>query len=267
MFQGFVNSSYQRDGFGLLQTDDFDTYLGFFRYNRLHGPGLLLYRDGSLLYGSFRQGDLSGVGLTDNAHQLQLGLFTPRGMMGIGFEYNHQRRSWKMNRYHKGVSIETLNEETRDLEEGPPSMLSLEPAILKHFLQFKTNSLFDPQSPAAASCKDLVEDLNDFYLYDLGTCQFYGATIEGKHEGLGVLYDKQSKSLLEAGFYRDGVLDGYGLKIEKGSLREELGHYSHGRRDGLFYERYEGKAKIVLYSKGACDEKKGASLADISTSA
>ena len=37
IYQGFVNSSYQRDGFGLIQTENYETYLGFFKYNKIHG--------------------------------------------------------------------------------------------------------------------------------------------------------------------------------------------------------------------------------------
>ena len=31
-YQGFVNSSYQRNGFGLLLTSEYDFFAGFFRY-------------------------------------------------------------------------------------------------------------------------------------------------------------------------------------------------------------------------------------------
>lgn len=85
VYQGFVNSSYQRDGFGILQTDKFDTYIGFFRYNKIHGRGMIIYSDGSIIYGNFVHGKLEGIGLADNNHQLQIGTFREEGLIGIGF--------------------------------------------------------------------------------------------------------------------------------------------------------------------------------------
>ena len=105
VYEGFVNSSYQRDGFGMLQTEEFDTYIGFFKYNKIHGIGLIVYRDGSIIYGQFSNGKLSGIALTDNRHELQLGVFAHNEMKEIGFEYIHDKKEWRMNRYHKGVSI------------------------------------------------------------------------------------------------------------------------------------------------------------------
>lgn len=105
IYHGIVNSSYQRDGFGILMTDDYDTFLGYFRYNKLHGLGLIVYKDGGVIYGNFNNGQLEGITLSDNSHQLQVGSFYNNGMVGVGFEYNYDQSLWKMNRYHKGVAI------------------------------------------------------------------------------------------------------------------------------------------------------------------
>lgn len=88
-----------------MQTEDFDTYIGFFKYNKIHGTGLIIYKDGAMIYGTFHNGIICGLALIDNRKQLQIGNFSQQGMKGIGFEYILDKKLWKMNRYHKGVSI------------------------------------------------------------------------------------------------------------------------------------------------------------------
>lgn len=105
IYEGFINASYQRDGFGILQTNDFQTYIGYFKYNKLHGLGMVIYTDGSIIYGNFRNGEFQGIGLADNGLQLQIGTFKGPSMVGIGYEYSYKACGWKMNTYHKGVAI------------------------------------------------------------------------------------------------------------------------------------------------------------------
>ena len=64
IYNGFINSSYQRHGYGFLLTSDFDAFLGVFKFNQPHGQGLVFFRDGSILYGSFKKGQIEGVTLT-----------------------------------------------------------------------------------------------------------------------------------------------------------------------------------------------------------
>lgn len=64
------------------------------------------------------------------------------------------------------------------------------------------------------------EDVNKIYFHKLsdeGT--FFGAMLDGKYEGLGVLHDSAMKIVTEAGMYSEGKLLGYGIKIEKGYSR------------------------------------------------
>lgn len=127
IYQGEVNRSYQRDGFGILLTEDFEAYIGFFKYNKPHGLGLIVYGDGSMIYGFFKAGLLEGIGLTDNGHQLQIGTLKDAMVAGIGYEYNYQGHGWKMSSYHRGVPIDTLREESLALSERAPNMLTLQP--------------------------------------------------------------------------------------------------------------------------------------------
>ena len=53
IYAGQLNSSYQKDGFGILQTFNFDTYLGFWRCNKAEGRGLVLLSSGVIIYANF----------------------------------------------------------------------------------------------------------------------------------------------------------------------------------------------------------------------
>ena len=100
------------------------------------------------------------------------------------------------------------------LDEGIPEMLSLEPSFLQHFIRYQTRRYFNPS--AGDTPGPTVEDINDFYVHDIGEhFTFFGPTIEGKYEGLGLLYDQTQKGVIEAGFYKDGLLDGYGMRSDK----------------------------------------------------
>lgn len=43
IYYGEINKSYQREGFGILQTIEFDTYFGFWKNGKAEGVGLIVY--------------------------------------------------------------------------------------------------------------------------------------------------------------------------------------------------------------------------------
>jgi hypothetical protein len=54
IYQGEVNQSYQREGFGIQQTIDFQTYFGWWKNNKANGLGLIIYPNSNILYGNFK---------------------------------------------------------------------------------------------------------------------------------------------------------------------------------------------------------------------
>lgn len=71
-----MNKSSQKEGFGILQTLQFDTYLGFFHNNKAEGVGLLVARDGRHIYGTFLKDEPHGVAITNDGAMLRIGVFT-----------------------------------------------------------------------------------------------------------------------------------------------------------------------------------------------
>lgn len=105
IYYGKVNNSYQKDGFGILQTLDFDTYLGYWRNNKTEGLGLVVLANGTIIYANFNRDVIDGLAIIDDGDLLVCGIYRNRMIVGVGFEYNHGLKVWKMNRYHKGIAI------------------------------------------------------------------------------------------------------------------------------------------------------------------
>ncbi len=93
----------------MQQTSDFHTYIGFWKTNKIHGIGMIVYPEGGLIYGNFKDNQIFGLALTDNKKRLRVGIFENSKIAGIGFQYNYADTKWKFCRFHKGVAIETIN--------------------------------------------------------------------------------------------------------------------------------------------------------------
>ncbi len=53
IYQGQTNNSYQREGFGIHLQNTYETYIGYFKANKAHGLGMVLFPAGDILYGYF----------------------------------------------------------------------------------------------------------------------------------------------------------------------------------------------------------------------
>lgn len=105
IYVGWMNTSYQKDGFGIQQTFEFNTYIGQWKSNRIEGLGLVLLESGEQIYAYFKHDQIDGLGIVDNGSILRCGIFKNYQMVGVGFEYNYGLKTWKMSRYHKGIPI------------------------------------------------------------------------------------------------------------------------------------------------------------------
>lgn len=75
IYYGEINKSYQREGFGILQTIDFEHYIGFWKNGKAEGKGMVVYPSGEIIYGMFSRDQLSGLGVVDNDRILRVGVF------------------------------------------------------------------------------------------------------------------------------------------------------------------------------------------------
>lgn len=66
---------------------------------------MVILASGVLIYANFNRDAIDGLTIVDNGDILLCGIYRNHEMVGVGFEYNHQLKLWKMQRYHKGYSI------------------------------------------------------------------------------------------------------------------------------------------------------------------
>lgn len=136
IYYGNINNSYQKDGFGIQQNFEFHTYIGYWKSNRIEGLGLIILESGELVYANFKQDEIDGLGIVDNGTTLRCGIFKNSEIVGVGYEYNYGLKNWKMSRYHKGISIEIMKEETCDIEHELPKMVKIEQSIYFHLYHY-----------------------------------------------------------------------------------------------------------------------------------
>jgi len=74
--------------------------------------------------------------------------------------------------------------------------------------------------------------------------------IGNQHDGLGLVYDFKTNTPCEAGTYCDGILQGYGAKIDRKVNFQEIGFFEQGKREGIFRVIQGGKAKFTEFRKG-----------------
>ena len=53
VYEGMISYSYKKQGFGIFMDENFDSYMGYWKNNQMHGLGLLVFKDGSMTYTNF----------------------------------------------------------------------------------------------------------------------------------------------------------------------------------------------------------------------
>lgn len=82
---GQLNSSFQKNGFGILQTFDFETYIGYFRNSKAEGLGLAVLQNDLIVYAQFARDEIDGLVIIDDGEILKCGIHRQGVMVGVGF--------------------------------------------------------------------------------------------------------------------------------------------------------------------------------------
>lgn len=85
IYMGQMNNSYQKDGFGIQQAFSFDTYIGYWKNNKIEGLGLLLFHTGLVIYANFYRDTIDGLTICDDGDILTCGIFRNQEIVGVGF--------------------------------------------------------------------------------------------------------------------------------------------------------------------------------------
>ena len=142
IFYGSLDPSFRKDGFGILQTFNFETYVGHWKNNKAEGIGMIIYPSGEIIYGTFERDTVEGIFLLDNHSSIILGVLRNQLISGIGYSYHYHQKNWKMMKYHKGVSIEIIKEEICDIDISLPKMLNVEQNLFFHLHSYLNKNFF-----------------------------------------------------------------------------------------------------------------------------
>ena len=136
--------------------------------------------------------------------------------MGVAYQYNKINHMWKMVRYEKGVKT-VLQEEVQSIKEKLPDMVTVEHSLCQFLKDYLAGDYFRQIEMKKTNRKHRKEEKKDDRYSEIGKLVFHkeGENIEmgfrkrKSLNGIGCIFDKGKQQLLQAGFYVDGVPEGY----------------------------------------------------------
>lgn len=159
----------------------------------------MILSKGVIIYANFNRDTIDGLAIIDDGNLLVCGIYRNHMIVGVGFQYNHSLKVWRMNRYHKGVAIELIKEQYQDIAIGLPKIINVQQSIYFHLYSYIYKNYFPDFQYTVAT--EISSGLFFFGLND--SKSFYGP---------GVCIN--DFFLTEAGFYEDGLLHGFGFKCQ-----------------------------------------------------
>jgi hypothetical protein len=60
-YEGQLNVSHQKHGVGIFQSENYDTYVGEWKNNNLHGRGCIIFRSGIIFFSQFNRNKPYGL--------------------------------------------------------------------------------------------------------------------------------------------------------------------------------------------------------------
>jgi len=99
-YEGQLNVSYQKQGVGVFQSEHFNTYVGEWKNNSLHGRGCIVFRSGRILLGQFDRNRPHGIVIIRTPDKLVCGTLQASQfrLVGVAFEYEYRLSRWRMLR-------------------------------------------------------------------------------------------------------------------------------------------------------------------------
>ena len=66
---------------------------------------MIIYPEGYLIYGNFKDGVLDGIIITDDRIRLKVITYYDGEIAGVGYDYLYAEEKWRMLKYHKVFPI------------------------------------------------------------------------------------------------------------------------------------------------------------------
>lgn len=170
----------------------------------------------------------------DDGSILRCGIFRNGEISGVGFEYHYQVKTWKMCRFHKGIAIEVIKEEMSDLINAPPKMINIEQSLFFHLYSYLKKDYFSVPEPYLHEDQELFLCLQS-----------------SSNEAMGPGVKVKGFKVVEAGFYMNGQLHGFGIKDCPDTGIYEIGCYRKGLRNSEFISIKNGVNYYQEFENGA----------------
>lgn len=123
-----------------------------------------------------------------------------------------------MQRYHKGIPIETVKQQVLDINQGLPKLIKIQQSLFFHLYNYRQCRFFPSENENTIHQKSG----NSYFI-----CL---ETEENNLNGPGILVE--DGRVIEGGFYQKQLLNGYGFKKSKDY--RETGKYYKGKKEGYF---------------------------------
>jgi hypothetical protein len=119
------------------------------------------------------------------------------------------------------------------LAEGLPAMISAQHSLHQLLTDYQQARFFTAEPRGKRTGKNLPEEkyqgLNEALVSSQGDLMAVGFRDEGGLHGLGVILNRHDQTVVEAGYYVGGQLDGYCLESPPESSYRQFGPFFAGR--------------------------------------
>ena len=229
IYKGFINSKWQREGYGVLYLADNSIYEGFFRDNKMEGRGRLYSNDGYAYDGEFKDNMFNGFGK----------LISLDGVVYRGTWKNDKQNGYGEETYIDGSSYAGC------------------------FINGKKNGKgkFTWKNENCYEGNFVNDELTGFGVYRWKDGKIYcGNWIKHKMEGVGLFIWPDKKKYI--GNYSNDMKNGFGIFFSTEGKKFE-GFWKEGKQNGIGYiennlyrrtyvEYQEGKKIRVINDPNEC---------------
>lgn len=229
-YEGQLNESHQKHGVGIFQSDQYNTYVGEWRNNNLHGRGCIIFRSGRILFGQFNRNKPFGLSIIRTSEKLVCGTIDASKfrLVGVAFEYDYKLSRWRMLHCERNINATptpecttVMAEEDRELSRGPPKIMSSELEMFTFVGKF----IVDFESMLTFNGKKLLSKTANKEIF--GNCNK-----DNQPHGLAV--SMRDLELEQVGMFDGGKSNGFAY-FQKGRIFTS-GLYEQGHKHGVFQE-------------------------------
>lgn len=218
--------NFEKQGYGIYQSDEGLVYIGQFHQDKIHGEGLILYKEGGYQYASYYKNQLNGFAVSCQGTDFVFSIWRMNKLEGDVFRYNGILKVWKHMIFKSGKKRKDLAELRVNQFEEFPHFLTKNKEYMEKIIDILYFRLSFLQSKKNIRIIQSPQNKSQIYIGF--------ANLGGPH-GLGVLINKSfDKNICITGLFHNGMLQGLGkIKYDNGDVY--IGNFRNDRLEGYGY--------------------------------